>query len=228
MKKSHSIIIRSVLLTAIAMPALAADQGYYFGAKFGETGVKDIPSVPDLLDDADLDFNITITDEKISSDDKDSAYSFFIGRRFNPNFAVEVAYIDLGEASTSYAFDAINHDAGDAEVSGAVNISTESKGFSLVALGAFPVTDAFSIYGKLGGYYGQTDGTLSASGLTEPLSGSEDKKGASLIGGLGLEYAFRNGWSIRGEYERYFDVKSPLLETDIDVISLGLVYTFPL
>ena len=72
------------VLSLGSAPALSQDTGFYAGASFGQTKIKD--------------FDCTGT---TSCDDKDTGMSIFGGYQFTKNFAVEGGYTDLGKASQS-------------------------------------------------------------------------------------------------------------------------------
>lgn len=81
---SFVIVALVSVLTLGSAPALSQDTGFYVGASFGQTKVKD--------------FDCSGT---TSCDDKDTGMSIFGGYQFNNNFAVEAGYTDLGKASQS-------------------------------------------------------------------------------------------------------------------------------
>jgi outer membrane protein with beta-barrel domain len=62
-------------------PAFSQDQGFYAGANFGQSKLKDACS------------------GVASCDDKDTSLSIFGGYQFNKNFGGEIAYTDLGKAT---------------------------------------------------------------------------------------------------------------------------------
>lgn len=97
----------AVLLSAVvAAPAVAADTPFYIGVKAGTA------------------------DKKVTGTSESSgAFGVFGGYAFNPNFAVELGYTDLGSVA-----------------SGAIKFTT----FDVSAVGSYPINEQFSLYGKLG------------------------------------------------------------------------------
>ena len=78
----------------------------------------------------------SITEGLITSgtvDSKDSAFKLFGGYRFHPNFAAELAYVNLGEASYSGTF------LGTPVTGGTV----KANGLNVSAVGLLPLTDEF-------------------------------------------------------------------------------------
>ena len=73
-------------------------------------------------------------------DGKDTAFKIFGGYMFNRHFGVEAAYVNFGEATYSGDF------VGSQVTGGKVEID----GFNLSAIGSLPITEQFSIFGKVG------------------------------------------------------------------------------
>jgi OOP family OmpA-OmpF porin len=129
-------------------------------------------------------------------DEKDTAWRILGGYQFNRYFAAELGYHNLGEVSTP---------------AGAV----EGTAWELVGIAAYPLVDKLSIYGKLGLYRGE----LEAPGA--------DEKNSDVTYGLGLQYDFLRNVGVRGEWQRYSKMGGgDVTETDVDVLSVGVVYRF--
>ena len=174
----------------VALPAAAqmSKSSAYLGGGIGQSKFKD--TCADLSSPGG------------TCDDKDTAWKLFGGYQLNRNFAAELGYSDLGKAKASDA-------AGD-------GVEAKSWATELSAIGSFPI-EAFSIFGRLGGYYGKTD----LSGLA---SGS--KSTTNVTYGAGVQYDFTKQVAMRLQYDRYrftdvFNDKLGVGET-----SLGLKYAF--
>ena len=125
-----------------AMAAQADTQpGFYAGAGFGTTEISD-----DAFDGSNV-------------DDSDTGFKIFGGYTFNENFAVEVSYFDLGEASGREDFPPFGN------VSFAVGVS----GLNASAVGRLPVTTMFSLFGKLGFASYDLDASVSVAGIRQRL-----------------------------------------------------------
>lgn len=135
-----------------------------------------------------------------SCDDKDTAWKIFGGYEINRNFAAEIGYSDLGEFNRSSAL---------------TNRSVEATAWELTGVGMFPLNNQFSLYGKLGLYYSETE-----------VSGVGDDTNTDLTFGAGAQYNFSPTLGLRAEWQRYNDVSSPIGGSDIDVWSLGLRVKF--
>ncbi len=130
-------------------------------------------------------------------DEKDTAWRILGGYQFNRYFAAELGYHNLGEASAP---------AG----------ATEGTAWELVGIGSYPIVDKLSVYGKLGLYRGELEGP----------AGEETNN--DLTYGVGLQYDFLKNVGVRGEWQRYNKMGggSGIPETDVDVVSIGVVYRF--
>jgi OOP family OmpA-OmpF porin len=138
-----------------------------------------------------------------NTDDKGSAYSIYGGSFFNPNFGLELAYIDFGDISRGGG-------------------TSEAYGANLSLVGRIPVGQAFSLTGRLGSTYGRTEvSSVAASGIT---AGKESGFGFSY--GIGAEYAFNQNLSAVVRYDEH-DLKYIGSGRDsVGVASIGLKYRF--
>ena len=145
----------------------------------------------------------------VTCDDKDTSFKIFGGYQLNRNFAGELGYTDLGKAKFT-------------DPTGSTEL--KATAWELSAVGSWPLADAFSIFGRLGGYWGE--GKLSGSGA----SGS--KTTANVTFGLGAQYDFMRNFGVRGEWQRYSKVKVKNDATgtedsgDIDVLGISVLYRF--
>jgi OmpA-OmpF porin, OOP family len=141
----------------------------------------------------------------ISCDDNDTSWKIFGGYQFTRNFAAELGYADFGEATASF---------------GSLRETIEATAFEIVGVGMFPVVDRLSVFGKLGFYRGEVDDTSNFG-----FSASESN--TDLTFGLGARYDFTRNLAVRAEWQRYTDLGGPSIgESDIDVISIGVLWKF--
>ena len=129
-------------------------------------------------------------------DNTDTAWRILGGYQFNRYFAVELGYHDFGKASGSLG-------------------DTKAKAWEVVGLASYPLTNEFSIYGKLGGY----------NGKLEAPNGDETTNQVTY--GAGARYDFTKQLGVRGEWQRYHAMGGDTVaKTDVDVLSVGVVYRF--
>jgi len=128
---------------------------------------------------------------------QDTAWKIFGGYQFNRHLAAEIGYHALGEAS-------------------APGSTLERKAWEAVGVASWPFNDRFSVFGKLGAY----------NGKLEARGNDESKTDATY--GVGLRYDFTPHIGVRGEWQRYGKLGGDrgIPETDVDVLSVGLVYRF--
>jgi OmpA-OmpF porin, OOP family len=183
----------AVALTA-AMAAQSAEvpPGFYAGASIGTTKLSD-----DGFDDAGIDV-----------DDSDTGFKIFGGYSFNNNFAVELSYFDLGEVNGAFNEPFV----------GNVSFDVGISGFNASAVGRLPVSDTFSLFGKLGFASYDVDGHVSIAGVG---SGSDSSSETDLSYGVGAALSFGGQWEARIEYEA-IDVDSG----DANMLSVGAMYRF--
>lgn len=196
-------VVGAVLALMLAAPAAAQENGTYLGAGFGQGTVQDWDS--SVIDDGSF--------TSIDAEDSDSSFRLFGGIEFNPNFALEAAYVDLGEATAD----------GDSNgccfwVPGPVTASLAVSGFEVGLLGKLPVSEAFSVYGRLGLLLWDVDVTLGDSSLL--LSGSDD--GNDIFIGFGAEIAAGGSLVVRGDFLRY-----AVDDVDVDTLTLSLAFRLP-
>jgi OmpA-OmpF porin, OOP family len=197
------VIFGVVCAAGLSAPAMAQDRGFYLGAALGQS-------------DADIDCTGTT-----SCDNKDNSWKILGGYQFNRNFALEFGYADLGAPSAStppFFFPGLG-------TVPAGNLKIETTVFELVAVGTLPLTNQFSIYGKLGLYRADTETSAS---FANGVSASESDSNNDLTFGVGARFDFTRNLGIRLEWQQYGGVTEPLTgeEFDIDVISAGVIFRF--
>jgi len=116
-------------------------------------------------------------------DDSDTGFKVFGGYYFNENYGVEVGYFDFGEASASLGGD---------------SLSVGVSGLAASVVGRLPVSDMFSLYGKLGFASYDVDVDFNIAGFG---SGSESDSDSDLIYGVGGALSFGGNFEARLEYE---------------------------
>jgi OOP family OmpA-OmpF porin len=196
MKKASLIAIVSITAAAFAAPAAAqmraADgKGFYVGAALGQSDFKDGCS--------------DVAAPGVSCDNKDTAWKFFGGYQFNRNFAAELGYTDLGKISASAP---------------GVTAEIKASAWELDAVGLLPFASQFAGYGRLGLYYGKTEGTSN-------VIPSESDSNTGLTWGLGLQWDPMAKLGLRVEYQQYHDIGGDNTgKGNINVLSLGALWRF--
>lgn len=194
-----------------ASSALAADSGWYggFGVGWSEAGIHN-ERIAEGLQASGL------TMDSISGDDSDFGFKVFAGHKFNPNFALEGGYFNLGE----FGFNATTTPAG--TYTGAIKF----QGLNLDALAIVPFSDRFSVLLRAGLTYTEGKNNYSSTGAVTVGDPNPKKREANYKLGVGVQYDFTDSLGMRGEWERYRVNDAVGNDGDVDLYTLGLVYTF--
>lgn len=146
----------------------------------------------------------------ISSSSNDTAYKLFGGYKFNPNFALEGGYFDLGKFGLSSATPALNG-------------SLKVNGWNLDALGILPISDKFSFFGRLGLQDAYTRDSFVGTGVT---NANPTNSQINYDAGLGIQYNITPAAEVRGEWETYRINDAVSGRSNINVYSVSLVFPF--
>lgn len=227
-------------------------KGFYFGvwggggsvdlqsrADFDDAVVAALPSELDnagFIDDGVLyEFALAgIGDSDL--DDTISAWGAQVGYRFGKYFAAEVGYANLGEASyrlpinvqvtaTDLASGASASDVFPAE---RATVFT-SAGPTISAIGMFPIGQRFDLQARAGIYLADTRVTNRVRDVEFAENVSHRRVDASqteLLAGIGGTWNINENFSLRAEYQKFFDVgdDEKTGESDIDVINLSVLF----
>jgi hypothetical protein len=182
MNRVQILSVAAILSLAVASPIFADDDTGFYLGASANRLSADQKNV------SDVDF-----------EDSDTALGLKAGYMFTDRFGVEGGYLDLGDYNTR------GNEQG-------IDLNLDAEGFYLVGVLNFSVAENWDIYGKLGGFFLDTNTDLTGF----------DKSSTELFGGLGVEYDFGK-WNIFGEFSK--------LDTDtndltFDIISLGVKYEF--
>lgn len=203
-------------LAALASPWLHAQEvlpntGLYMGISAGESRAHiDSGRITQGL------LGAGFTTDSLSEDRRDTGYKAFVGFPLHPNWAIETGYFDLGR----FGFTANTTPAG--SLTGTARV----RGFNLDLVGNLPITDRWSLLGRVGAAYAQTRDQFSGTGAVTVLDPSPSKRETNYKYGLGTQYAFTRALTLRLEAERYRINDAVGHRDNVDLVSLGLVYRF--
>jgi OOP family OmpA-OmpF porin len=201
------------VLAAILSPyAVADDSGWYAGANVGQSRAKiDDPRIAAQL------LGTGVTGVSIADNKRDTGYKLFGGYRVNKNFALEGGYFNLGR----FSYVATTVPAG--TLAGNIRL----QGLNLDAVGMLPITEQFSVFGRLGVNYAQARDSFASTGaVLAPINPNPSKNQVNYKFGAGLQYDFTKSLGMRLEAERYRINDAVGNKGDVDLYSLGLVYRF--
>ncbi len=176
------ITYAAVLLGASTIAWSGGESGFNVGGSLGTAGI-------------DIDY------EDVSYDDDDTAYKIFTGYNIGAvpaiDLAVELAYVNFGEASATLPFYG--------------NVGTEVDGVDLFGLVGFNL-GPIGLFGKVGAIMWDSETSTGIGSLSED--------GTDAAYGVGARFQL-GSVSLRAEYE-LFDID----EADIDFYSVGAAFTF--
>lgn len=206
MRHATSCVAAALLFAATSLPAMAQyySEGVYV---FGNVGQAK----------ADLDGEPGSPGVSSSVEEEDTAYKLGLGLQLNPYFAIEGAWVDLGE----YSYKAWDND-------GNFKSDVEVSGFGANLVGRLPLDYDLSLYAKAGWHQLDVD-TSSRLNLDGVGSFSESNDDSDSVGSwaVGGAWEFAPQFSVVAEFERYLGVGDDDLtddEIDIDFWSIGLRY----
>ncbi|CAH1083997.1 outer membrane beta-barrel protein [Candidatus Nitrotoga sp. 1052] len=187
-----------IVPAAIAAPA-TGQSAYYVGASVGQSEFKDIP--PSLT----------------NVDDKDTGYKVYGGYQINPNWGVEATYFDLGKFTG-------NETAFNGSTVVPVSASSKVTAWGLAGVFTAPISNGFSVFGKLG--LVRSELKTNSSGVGFSAHQKESSTGANF--GFGAKYDFTPNLAVRAEWERLKKVGDDATtgETDMDFLSAGITFKF--
>ena len=193
--------------------AIAQDSttGSYIGANVGTTRAQfKNDSINNTL--ANQGFTVNSRTEDNSS----TGYKLFGGYQFNRNFALEGGYFDLGRFNYALNTTPFGTFSGDTRV----------KGLNLDLVGMLPLSDQFTIFGRVGAAYAQSRANFIRTGALPLNFSPTNRNDTNLKVGIGMQYAITEALALRAELERY-RVSDPVRNRgNIDMASIGLVYRF--
>jgi len=176
-----------------------------------------------------------------TSDKSDTAYKIYLGFKGNEHTAIEIGYADFGKFSSSETVRLDYSDPPDsASLSAAAKLEAKNTAWFFDAVGKMPISERFSLIGRVGAAYVKTKSRLSesynyVSEIDEALlnesgsgSASQSKSRWAPKLGLGVDYQISQGVSVLVEYERYFKVgnRNVGFKSDINMLTAGVKFHF--
>lgn len=209
--KASGTLSLLALATMVSPMAFAQESGWYGGANLGRSAA--------TIDDARITSNLIgqgLVPSSLADRDRDRYYKLFGGYQLNRNFALEGGYFNLGK----FGYTANTVPAG--SLTGDIRI----HGLNLDLVGRLPISEKFSLIGRVGANYADTSGTFVGTGAVRVTNPNPSKRQVNGQLGFGAEYAFNEALAMRLEAERYRVNDAIGNNGHVDVISVGLIYRF--
>lgn len=143
-------------LALMVAPCATADNlGWYGGANIGQSNA--------TIDEARITSGLLgsgLVAGPFNLDERDGGYKIFGGYQFNPYFSVEAGYFDLGR----FGFTTTTTPTG--TLSGDIQL----KGLNLDVVGTLPMTEKFSVFGRIGVTHVRAQDSFVGSGAVNVLN----------------------------------------------------------
>lgn len=159
-------------------------------------------------DIANLDSVVSVN--SISIDDGGTGYRLFFGKQLHDRVAVEIGFVDLGDIDVEADVEATDTNAFLNDLANVAPVAP--TGFTVDAFGNYPVGANFSVIGRLGLFFWNTDVEFG------DFQSSDD--GVDLHYGLGAAYTINEDFDVRLEYEAFQST------TEMDMIGVGVTWKF--
>jgi OOP family OmpA-OmpF porin len=205
-------LLLAALSPAVALSAFAQDTShYYLGLGAGESRVR----IDQDRINADL-AGKGLTTNAFTRDQRGAAYKLFGGYQMNRHFALEAGVFDLGK----FGFNAATTPPG--TLTGQIKL----QGMNLDLVGTLPLSESFSLIGRVGAASTRARDNFSSTGSVVVLNPSTSKRRTDLKFGGGLQFEFSPAFWVRAEAERYRVDDAVGNRGGVNVVSLSLVFPF--
>jgi len=203
----------AALASLVAAPAFAepVPGDFYGGASIGQSRSK----IDDAVITADLQSSGFAT-SSMTNDEQAPAWKAFAGYQFDRYVGIEGSYFSLGH----FAFTSNTVPAG------ALDGRIKLRGIALDLVGTLPLSERFSAIARVGAQRARTSDSFDGSGYVKVLSANPSISKTNVKFGAGLQYAFTPGLVLRGEAERYRVDDAMGDHGNVDMYSVGLVFSF--
>lgn len=199
-------------VVAMAPVSGAMAEGFYFGASLGQAMV-------DLGSKSEFDALLGGIPATSELDDTGDAWNVQVGYRFNRYVGMEVGYTNFGKADYVAEITNTTQD---------YSVRYVSSGTSISALGFLPLGERFDIHGRAGYLHADTRVRERLEDVSTGDFVSQEFKASSneLFAGVGAAWNISPGFSLRVEYQKFFDVgdEDQTGEQDIDMVSFGVLF----
>jgi OmpA-OmpF porin, OOP family len=155
-----------------------------------------------------------LTHRITNSDERRTGYKVFGGYQMNRYFGVEAGYFNLGKST----FESTTVPAG------TLNGELRAEGFNLDLVGTAPLSDSFSLIGRIGAQNAKTRGTFSGTGAALVTNPSPSRRETNYKAGVGMQYAVTSSMLVRAEVERYRINDAVGEKAGVNLFSVSLVF----
>ncbi len=195
----------ALLATLFASPILAhAETGFYLGGGIGGSNFSG--DIGHQIRTAYQGFPSAVVTSAELSDNSDTAYKLFGGYHFLPWLALEVSWVDLGEAKSFYQTTQLTSHP---DITGRYRL----HGVSAALAAEYPLTDRFAVTARAGllasrlkyDESGPVNLETTGSDLTHHFSANTESQTRPMIG-LGFSFTPASRWEFRLDWDRYLGI----------------------
>lgn len=231
--------VAAVMMCAGAVSSAHAE-GWYSSLTGGAGTIDLSKNTLDTSFSAQMDAAVTARTRALDGysstfDDSSGVWAVNVGYQWNRYFAVEVGYIDLGQAAYTANFTSSDNDDLTTDPTYSFRARFENSGPTVAALGIFPFGDKFEIHGRGGILFSRSRFTLPVVDAATPpltaatpltLSSREARERTSdFFVGVGGGWNINENFTLRIDYQRYLDVgDNDTGEADIDLVALSVLF----
>jgi OOP family OmpA-OmpF porin len=202
----------AALLAAISSPALAGN--FYVVGALGQAQLEEDASQIDRELSA-----LGLTNLSTNFDKSSSGYKLQVGYQFNPNFAIEGGYADLGKYKYDFSANGLRG-----------QMDVKASGIGISALGMLPLDESITGFLKLGTIHAKVKNNLQITNTITgaSVSAAESASSWSTVLGIGGNFKLAQNMDLRVEYEKFYKLgeQDTTGEGDVRLISLGVSYKF--
>lgn len=201
MKKNRTTVAAVIAFAvSAAMPLMAhsqsATRGVYVGVGLGQAEA--------------VNYGDKVCTPLLTTDckQKGDVFRFFGGWQFGRNWAVEMAYSDLGKITAS--------------IPGTFDQDVKTRLGEMTLVGSWPATNHIAFYGKVGGYYANASTQTTQNGVEQKVSQGR----GNYTFGAGIQWYMTPRLALRGEGQHYVKVGTTVGDLDYNVYTVGLLFKF--
>ncbi|MFO1407666.1 MAG: outer membrane beta-barrel protein [Steroidobacteraceae bacterium] len=193
---------QAALFAALALfagSAIADDTGFYAGAGVG-WGQVSLPKskITNSFAAAFAANGAPIDTWSAKTDDSSIPWSATVGYRILKYLAVEAGYLDTGSASYTGSGTVDDIDLGPLPAKG--KLDWGATGWQASVLGIWPIDDTWSVFGRVGGFFGDVKATARITVDTASGKGHDSANSNEFLYGVGVDSKFLEQWTARLEW----------------------------
>ena len=200
------------LAPVLAAPACAQEGGYFYGGL--TAGVTRAHIDQERISSGLSGQGLTVTG--FNRDQSGNGYGIFGGYQINRNFGIEAGYVDLGQ----FGFSASTSPPG--RLDGQIKL----QGLHLDLVGTLPITESFSLIGRVGAQNTRARDQFTGSGAVAVTNASPSARSTQAKYGVGIQYEFAPSLLVRAEAERFRINDAVGNRGGVNMVSLSLVFPF--